>query len=76
MAFYIGGQVLISSVGSSGIDIYSDDSGAGKDLDTLLARADIKAVIIAWVSSLPTSAVSTSANGHSQPPNSRPARNH
>lgn len=34
-------------LGSSGIDIYSDDSGAGKDLDALLARDDIKAVIIA-----------------------------
>lgn len=28
-------------------DVYSDDSGPGKGLDALLARDDIKAVIIA-----------------------------
>lgn len=31
----------------SNVDLYSDDSGAGKSLDDLLARSDIKAVVIA-----------------------------
>ncbi len=31
----------------SHVDLYSDDSGSGKSLDDLLARSDIKAVIIA-----------------------------
>lgn len=34
-------------VDSSKVDIYSDDSGAGKSLDDVLARSDIGAVIIA-----------------------------
>jgi predicted dehydrogenase len=34
-------------VDESQVDIYSDDSGPGKSLDDLLARSDIKAVIIA-----------------------------
>ena len=34
-------------VDESQVDIYSDDSGAGKSLDDLLARSDIKAAIIA-----------------------------
>ncbi|KAI5840259.1 hypothetical protein DFP73DRAFT_559349 [Morchella snyderi] len=32
---------------SSNVEIYSDDSGAGHDLDALLAREDIHAIIIA-----------------------------
>lgn len=32
---------------SATVDLYSDDSGAGKSLDDLLARSDIQAVIIA-----------------------------
>lgn len=32
---------------NSKVDIYSDDSGAGKSLDDLLARSDIHAIIIA-----------------------------
>lgn len=31
----------------SKVDVYSDESGAGKSLDDLLARTDIQAVIIA-----------------------------
>lgn len=34
-------------VDESKVDIYSDESGAGKSLDDLLARSDIGAVIIA-----------------------------
>ncbi|KIX08304.1 uncharacterized protein Z518_02960 [Rhinocladiella mackenziei CBS 650.93] len=34
-------------VDESKVDLYSDDSGAGKSLDDLLARSDIQAVIIA-----------------------------
>lgn len=34
-------------VDSSKVDIYSEDSGAGKSLDDVLARSDIGAVIIA-----------------------------
>jgi predicted dehydrogenase len=34
-------------VDTSKVDVYSEDSGAGKSLDDLLARSDIGAVIIA-----------------------------
>lgn len=34
------------------VDIYSDDSGPGKGYEDLLARDDIMAVTIAYVSSL------------------------
>jgi predicted dehydrogenase len=33
------------------VDIYSDDAGTGKEYDDLLAREDIKAVVIAYASS-------------------------
>lgn len=35
--------------GTDGIDLYSEDSGAGKSYDDLLARSDIRAVTIAYV---------------------------
>jgi len=35
--------------GTSNVDLYSEDSGAEKTYDSLLARSDIGAVIIAYV---------------------------
>lgn len=35
--------------GTSNVDLYSEDSGAGKSYDDLLNRSDIGAVIIAYV---------------------------
>jgi glucose-fructose oxidoreductase len=35
--------------GTANVDLYSEDSGAGKSFDDLLARSDIGAVIIAYV---------------------------
>lgn len=43
---------VTKAFGDSNVSLYSDDSGAGKALDDLLARKDIGAVIIAYAPSL------------------------
>ena len=39
---------VTKAFGDSNVDLYSDDSEAGKTLDDLLARKDVDAVIIAY----------------------------
>lgn len=46
---------VTKAFGDSNVDLYSDDSDAGKTLDDLLARKDVDAVIIAYASSPPIS---------------------